>query len=343
MKKNNYTMILITFVISFLLVSVANAEETTPSQGDWWGNVFVDSAQVNDTSVVEAFRSSDTDFTSPFASSVVGAINASYYLIHVNDPAGEQIYFKVDGVNASALQTWSVGNHDMLNLSMSKLASGATCTYANACNTTYCCDTSSYTNCNGDCTGTCSNSCTAPTTTGGGGGGGTTALTTVIPFTTQGITISLAKNSIAKFIFDSAYHTIKVIKVGADYVILEIASDPVTVTLNLLESRKLDLNNDNYYDLYIKLNEIKSSKAYLEVKYIHEIITPVVIPPAEEEEEEEVPEEEPEETPEEPEEEVPPVKPIEQPPAKLTGLWVLIVIIAIGLIAYLIYKKKKKY
>lgn len=125
---------------------------------------------------------------------------------------------------------------------------------------------------------------------------------------------------------------------------MEIASDPVTITLNLLESKKLDLNNDNYYDLYIKLNEIKSSKAYLEVKYIHEIITPVVTPPAEEEEEEEVPEEEPEETPEEePEEEVPPVKPIEEPPVNLTGIWILIVIIAIGLIAYLIYKKKKEY
>ena len=343
MKKNNYTMILITFVISFLLVSVANAEETTPSQGDWWGNVFVDSAQVNDTSVVEAFRSSDTDFTSPFASSVVGAINASYYLIHVNDPAGEQIYFKVDGVNASALQTWSVGNHDMLNLSMSKLASGATCTYANACNTTYCCDTSSYTNCNGDCTGTCSNSCTAPTTTGGGGGGGTTALTTVIPFTTQGITISLAKNSIAKFIFDSAYHTIKVIKVGADYVILEIASDPVTVTLNLLESKKLDLNNDNYYDLYVKLNEIKSSKADLEVKYIHEIITPVVTPPAKEEEEEQ-PEEVPEETPEEePKEEVPPEEKEILTAKTKTAIIIVLVIALLALVGLLVYRRKKGY
>ena len=123
---------------------------------------------------------------------------------------------------------------------------------------------------------------------------------------------------------------------------MEIASDPVAVTLNLLESGKFDLNNDNYYDLYVKLNEIKSSKAYLEVKYIHEIITPVVIPPAEEEEEE-VPPEEPEEVPEEPEEEVPPEEPIEEPPVNLTGLWVLIVIIAIGLIAYLIYKKKKRY
>ncbi|MBU3941717.1 MAG: hypothetical protein KKF74_02280 [Nanoarchaeota archaeon] len=95
--------------------------------------------------------------------------------------------------------------------------------------------------------------------------------------------------------------------------------------------------------MYVKLNEIKSSKAYLEVKYIHEIITPVVTPPAEEEEEEEIPEEVP---PEEPEEVPPEGLPEEEevPPAKLNWILSLVVIIAIGLIAYFfIYKKKKRY
>ncbi|MHA1866184.1 MAG: hypothetical protein ACTSWZ_06730 [Candidatus Heimdallarchaeaceae archaeon] len=41
--------------------------------------------------------------------------------------------------------------------------------------------------------------------------------------------------------------------------------------------------------MYVKLNEIKSSKAYLTVKNIHEVITPVITPPVEEEEPEEVP------------------------------------------------------
>ena len=123
---------------------------------------------------------------------------------------------------------------------------------------------------------------TGGNTGGGGGGGGTTTTTTIISFTKDGVNVSLGLNSIAKFAFDRAYHTIKVIKIGTDYITLEIASDPVTITLKLLGSRKLDLNNDNYYDLYVKLNEIKSSKAYLEVKYIHEIIKPVV--PAVEEE-----------------------------------------------------------
>jgi len=177
----------------------------------------------------------------------------------------------------------------------------------------------------------------------GGGGGGTTTTTTVISFTTAGVNVSLSANNIAKFAFEGAYHTIKVIKVGANYVTLEIASDPVTVTLNLLESKKLDLNNDNYYDLYVKLNEIKSSKAYLEVKYIHEIIKPVVAPPAEEEEPEEVPEELPEEVIEEPEEEATPEEE-EIPPAKPNTAMIIVLIIALlALIGFLIYEKKKRY
>ena len=338
-KKLKYIMFLLmlTICISFVF------GDSEPLVNTWNGYVTIDANTSTNGAVVGVFVNDDNTLNV-----VVGDCDCpvGFYVADVPCADGDDITFKVYGVNVThATQTCIVGRttYVELNLTMSKLASGATCTYAAACNTTYCCD-SSYTNCNGDCTGTCLDSCTAPTTTGGGGGGGTTALTTVISFTTAGVDVSLAKNNIAKFAFDSAYHTIKVIKIGADYVTLEIASDPVTITLNLLESKKLDLNNDNYYDLYIKLNEIKSSKAYLEVKYIHEIITPVVTPPAEEEEEEEVPEEEPEETPEEePEEEVPPVKPIEEPPVNLTGIWILIVIIAIGLIAYLIYKKKKEY
>ena len=182
---------------------------------------------------------------------------------------------------------------------------------------------------------------------GGGGGGGTPTTTTVISFTKAGVNVSLGLNSIARFAFDRAYHTIKVIKIGADYVILEITSTPVTITLKLLESKKLDLNDDNYYDLYVKLNEIKSSKAYLEVKYIHEIITPVVTPPAEEEEEEEpeeVPEEEPEEVPEEEPEEVPEEPEDEIPPTKTKTAMIIVLIVALlALIGFLIYEKKKRY
>ena len=329
-------LLMLTICISFVF------GDSEPLVNTWNGYVTIDANTSTNGAVVGVFVNDVNTLNV-----VVGNCSCpvGFYVANVPCADGDDITFKVYGVSVThATQTCIVGRttYVKLNLTMSKLASGATCTYASACNTTYCCDTSSYTNCNGDCTGTCSNSCTAPTTPSGGGGGGAAVTTTVISFTTSGVDVSLAKNNIAKFAFDGAYHTIKVTKIGADYVTLQIASDTVTVTLKLLESRKLDLNNDNYYDLYVKLNEIKSSKAYLTVKYIHEIITPVVTPPAEEEEEEE-PEEVPEEEPEEEPEEVPPVEPIEEPPAKLTWLWILIILLIIGLIAYLIYKKKKEY
>jgi hypothetical protein len=183
------------------------------------------------------------------------------------------------------------------------------------------------------------------TSTGGGGGSSTTNKIITIEFLPDpGVNVSLRTDYIAKFIFDMSYQTIKVIKLGNDYVTLEISSNPAA-TLNLLESGKFDLNNDNYYDLYIKLNKIKNNQAYLTVMSIHEIITPVVTPPAEEEPPVEEPIEEPsvEEPIEKPPAEVPQQRPIEEPPANLTGLWILIAVVAIGLIAYFIYKKKKEY
>ena len=119
---------------------------------------------------------------------------------------------------------------------------------------------------------------------------------------------------------------------------LPVTATPVTITLKPLEFKKLDFDDDGYYDLYIKLDEINNSKAYLTLKHINESITAEA-----EEQPDEVPDEtpeEPEETPEEtPEEEVPPE---EEPTAKLTWLWILVVLIIIGLAAYFfVYKKKK--
>ena len=260
------------------------------------------------------------------------------YALTVGGHDGDTVTFKVYGVTAGT-HTFEAYTETTLNLAMNKSSSGGECTYGYSW---------SDEGCSGSLVCCSDNLCktTCVTSTGGGGGGGATTTTTTISFTTAGVNVSLGLNSIARFAFGGAYHTIKVIKVGADYVTLEIASDPVTVTLNLLKSKKLDLNNDNYYDLYVKLNEIKSSKAYLTVKYIHEIITPVVTPPAEEEEEEEpeeVPEELPEEVIEEPEEEATPEEE-EIPPAKPKTAMIIVLIIALlALIGFLIYEKKKRY
>ncbi len=182
---------------------------------------------------------------------------------------------------------------------------------------------------------------TAVTTPGGSSsGGGSVSYTSI---SEQGTSITLRKGFIKTFTVNKAYHTMKGIKLGTDYITFQITSTPVTVTLKLLESKKFDFDNDGYYDLYVKLDEIKNNQAYLTLKQIHEPITAE----AEEQPEEqpETPEEQPEEQPETPEEqpeEQPEETPEEEPTAKnLAWLWILVVLIIIGLAAYFfIYKKK---
>jgi len=133
-----------------------------------------------------------------------------------------------------------------------------------------------------------------PTTPSGGSSSGTVSRVSI---TTQGTSITLRKGFVKTFMLGNTYHTIKGVGIGTDYATFIITSTPVTVTLNLLESKNMDLDNDGYYDLYIKLDEIKNNQAYLTLKQIHESIT------AEAEEEPETPEETPEEQPgEQPEE-----------------------------------------
>ncbi len=179
---------------------------------------------------------------------------------------------------------------------------------------------------------------TAAVTAATSGGGGTVSSTSI---TEQGTSIILRKGYIKTFILDKAYHTIKGVEIGTDYAILRVTSTPVTLTLKLLESKSFDFDNDGYYDLYIKLDEIKNSKAYLTLKHIHESTTAEA---EEEEEPEEVPEEEPEEVPEEPpEEEVLPEEE-EIPPAKPKTAMIIVLIIALlALIGFLIYEKKKRH
>jgi len=341
---------LIVFVFMFSLFSMA----VFAVPGTWRGNVYIDgenaSAGVTVTGYVEGVLKQTT---------LTGAdeVPDYYYILNLVGASGEEVTFKIYGVDVlQSAQNWALGIHN-LNLNITKLANGASCSYSAACTGGYCCSgATEYTD--GSGTGTCQSSvCSAASTsTGGGGGGGTTpTTTTVISFTTAGVDVSLAKDNTAKFAFDGAYHTIKVIKIGADYVTLQIASTPVTIKLNLLESKKLDLNNDNYYDLYVKLNEIKDSKAYLTVKSINEIISPVIEKkPKEEQEEVLVKEEEDTKVSEIQDatssevagqditgrvvdiEDIPPAKP-------KTAIIIVLVIALLALISYLIYKKKKLY
>jgi len=70
----------------------------------------------------------------------------------------------------------------------------------------------------------------------------------------------------------SSYHHVGVKELTTDSATIEIASDPVEVILNIGEDAKVDVDNDNIYDIYVKLLGIASNQANVFVQEISEKI-----------------------------------------------------------------------
>jgi len=175
-------------LLIIFLASVVLAQESLP--GDWKGYVYINNSIASDGTPVSAVIG-----TSWVANTTVGAVEAGtgYYLIHVPGETGNKVKFKVCGVNATLdEQDWSVGPHPnattgspYINLSITTLADGASCSYSCACSGGYCCSgATEYTA--GEGTGTCqSSACTVTTTTVAAGvGPGAAATTTTLPSVT---------------------------------------------------------------------------------------------------------------------------------------------------------------
>ncbi|HVY01834.1 MAG TPA: S8 family serine peptidase [Candidatus Nanoarchaeia archaeon] len=110
---------------------------------------------------------------------------------------------------------------------------------------------------------------------GGGGGGGGAAPITVVNQnqTNEGYTRVLGKQEIVQFVlFDlkSSKHTLTVNSIGKDYVNITIRSDPIKLTLGIGQSIKLNLTSAEFYDLYVKLENIVNGKAEITIQTINE-------------------------------------------------------------------------
>ena len=88
----------------------------------------------------------------------------------------------------------------------------------------------------------------------------------------RGISKSLKANDKIKFNVKNEEHSLKISTIFSNEVILIISSDPITLILKIGETRKVNLDNDEYYDLEVSLNSIKSSKADVSIKSINEKI-----------------------------------------------------------------------
>ena len=158
-------------ILLMFLIFIVGAYAAAPPVATFWGRATIDSVQYNTSGLVQAFISNVE-----VATTNIGEPTSGYYIIDVPCDQGNIIYFKIYGVNVTqSSQICSQGARTEMNLSMTKAASSASCTYSAGCSGGYCC--SGATQYNGDGTGACQSSvCTAPITpsTGGGGGGGTT-------------------------------------------------------------------------------------------------------------------------------------------------------------------------
>ena len=112
--------------------------------------------------------------------------------------------------------------------------------------------------------------------TGGSGSGGSTTTTTVDVDLTTAETGSVAgyKGNERTFTLGGAEHKISFTDVTETSATLTIESNPVVVTLNVGETKKVDLNSDGLDDLELTLNTIYGGKADVTILPIDEPVTP---------------------------------------------------------------------
>src|SRR3989344_4091506 len=134
-----------------------------------------------------------------------------------------------------------------------------------------------------------SSSSTTSTSSSGGGGGSpsTWTSTKVIPDAEfkAGVTKELKANerarvSVSGTAGSSETHYVGVTKLTTTSITIEVSSTPQTAVFNIGDEKKFDVNADNYYDIYVKLNSIVNNKASLIIKSINEKIVVETTPTA---------------------------------------------------------------
>ncbi len=130
-----------------------------------------------------------------------------------------------------------------------------------------------------------------PSGGGGGGGGGTPVQNTTNVTNQTQLNVSIGnmtlndtlkpgkdllkhgkfgKGEIKNFLFRGENHSIKVIEIietspGMYSITIEIKSEPITLTLNLGETRNVDMNQDGVYDISVTFEKMENDKAVVNV------------------------------------------------------------------------------
>ncbi|MFH0889921.1 MAG: PGF-pre-PGF domain-containing protein [Candidatus Aenigmatarchaeota archaeon] len=170
------------FLLSLIVVlSSFVVAQSTP--GTWKGYVYTNTTLAENGLPVSAYIAGVLKANT----STITAEGRGFYILEVEGVAGQSVGFQICGVNvAQENQSWSAGSHyngtsTRFNLTFSRSADAASCTYACGCTGGYC------------NSGSCASSAPATTPTvntnpGGGGSSGTTTTTTTTTVSTTSTT-----------------------------------------------------------------------------------------------------------------------------------------------------------
>lgn len=170
----------------------------------------------------------------------------------------------------------------------------------------------------------------APGTTNGG----TTYTKTYVVSNEQfaeGYTKEVSKNEKMRFTISGKTHNVGVTSLTANSATISVFSTPQEATLQVGDTRKFDVDADDFYDISIKLESIESNKAKLTLTSIRETVTPETTAAEETAEEEAV-------TTRQADEGII----TDTKERDLTTLWIIIGVIVVLVLVGIGYKVKKK-
>jgi hypothetical protein len=110
---------------------------------------------------------------------------------------------------------------------------------------------------------------------GGGGGGGAQSITLTEQQFNAGVTKYLGAGDKVSFSSSNTNHSLTLNKVVNNSANITIRSDPINVILSAGESIELNVTNDMFYDLFIKVENIIGARANVTIRQINESIKPM--------------------------------------------------------------------
>jgi len=140
----------------------------------------------------------------------------------------------------------------------------------------------------------------------------------------QGVTRQIQEKKKLQVQVEEENHYIGVVALTTTSATIEIASaTPEQITMEIGEEGKFEVTDDDYYDIYVKLNSIESSKADITIRAIHELMP-----------------EEPELSPEDNETAGDEGTPTSTPSSKNIWIYILIIVVVLVIVGVIVLKKK---